>query len=145
MYSTAYNLWTFTWFVHFKLPFRLKGTEKIHTERFSKFHSNIYSILYGCISVYSILLRALYILIFSILLTALYICVLHTTESSVNLYTPYRALHIWILHTTESSVYLYTPYFWKLCVSVYSILLKTLYICILHTTESSVYLYTPYY
>ena len=28
MYSTAYNLWTFTWFVHFELPFRLKGTEK---------------------------------------------------------------------------------------------------------------------
>ena len=24
MYSTAYNLWTFTWFVHFELPFRLK-------------------------------------------------------------------------------------------------------------------------
>ena len=37
MYSTAYNLWTFTWFVHFELPFRLKGTDKIHTERFSKF------------------------------------------------------------------------------------------------------------
>ena len=46
MYSTAYNLWTFTWFVHFELLFRLKGTEKIHTERFSKFHSNIYSILF---------------------------------------------------------------------------------------------------
>ena len=29
MYSTAYNLWTFTWFVYFELPFRLKGTEKI--------------------------------------------------------------------------------------------------------------------
>jgi len=43
MYSTAYNLWTFTWFVHFEL----KGTEKIHTERFSKFPSNIYSILFG--------------------------------------------------------------------------------------------------
>ena len=39
MYSTAYNLWTFAWFVHFELPFRLKGTEK--------FPSNIYSILYG--------------------------------------------------------------------------------------------------
>jgi len=50
MYSTAYNLWTYTWFVHFELPFRLKGTEKIHTERFSKFHSNIYSILYGSTS-----------------------------------------------------------------------------------------------
>jgi len=37
MYSTAYNLWTFTWFVHFELPFRLKGTDKIHTEGFSKF------------------------------------------------------------------------------------------------------------
>ena len=47
MYSTAYNLWTYTWFVHFELPFRLKGTEKNHTERFSKFPSNIYSILYG--------------------------------------------------------------------------------------------------
>jgi len=46
MYSTAYILWTFTWFVHFELPFRLKGTEKIHSERFSKFPSNIYSILY---------------------------------------------------------------------------------------------------
>ena len=47
MYFTAYNLWTFTWFVHFELPFRLKGTEKIHTERFFKFPSNIYSILYA--------------------------------------------------------------------------------------------------
>ena len=28
MYSTAYNWWTFTWFVHFELPFSLKGTEK---------------------------------------------------------------------------------------------------------------------
>ena len=36
MYSTADNLRTFTWFVHFELPFRLKGTEKIHTERLSK-------------------------------------------------------------------------------------------------------------
>ncbi len=44
MYSIAYNLWTFTWFVHFELPFGLKGTEKIHTERFFKFPSNIYSI-----------------------------------------------------------------------------------------------------
>ena len=42
MYSTAYNLWTFTWFVHFELPFRLKGTENINTERFSKFPSNIF-------------------------------------------------------------------------------------------------------
>ena len=33
-------------FVHFELPFRLKGTEQIHTERFFKFLSNIYSILY---------------------------------------------------------------------------------------------------
>ena len=39
-------MWTFTWFVHFELPFRLKGTEKIHTEGFLKFPSNIYSILY---------------------------------------------------------------------------------------------------
>ena len=46
MYSTAYNLWTSTWFVHFKLPFRLKGTENIHTEGFSEFPSNIYSILF---------------------------------------------------------------------------------------------------
>ena len=43
MYSTAYNLWTFTWFVHFELPFRLKGTDKI---QISKFLSNIYSILF---------------------------------------------------------------------------------------------------
>ena len=34
MYSTAYNLWTFTWFVHFELPFRMKGTDKSHTEGF---------------------------------------------------------------------------------------------------------------
>ena len=53
MYSTAYNLWTFTWFVHFELPFWLKGTEKIHTERFFKFPSNIYSILYGYNASYS--------------------------------------------------------------------------------------------
>ena len=45
--SFAHNLWTFTWFVHFKLPFGLKGTEKIHTETVFKFPSNIYSILYG--------------------------------------------------------------------------------------------------
>ena len=42
MYSTAYNLWTFTWFVHFELP----GTDKIHTEGFTKFRSDIYSILF---------------------------------------------------------------------------------------------------
>ena len=46
-HTTAYNLWTFTWFVHFKLPFRLKGTEKMHTERLPVFPSNIYSILFG--------------------------------------------------------------------------------------------------
>ena len=34
-------------YVHFELPFRLKRTEKIYTENFSKFPSNIYSILYG--------------------------------------------------------------------------------------------------
>ena len=42
VYSTAYNLWTFIWFVQFELPFRLKGTDKIHTEGLSKFHSYIY-------------------------------------------------------------------------------------------------------
>ena len=47
MYSTAYNLWIFTWFVHFELPFRLNGNDKIHTEGLTKFHSNIYSILFG--------------------------------------------------------------------------------------------------
>ena len=50
VYLTAlkkYNLRTFTWFVHFELPSRLKGTEKIHTERFSKFPSNIYTILFA--------------------------------------------------------------------------------------------------
>ena len=49
MYSTPYNLWTFTWYVHFELPFRLKGTDKIHTKGLSKFHSNIYSILFSII------------------------------------------------------------------------------------------------
>ena len=39
-------MWTFTWFVHFELPFRLKRTDKIHTEGLTKFHSNIYSILF---------------------------------------------------------------------------------------------------
>ena len=39
LYSTAYNLWTFTWIVHFELPFRLKGTDKIHTEGLFKFPS----------------------------------------------------------------------------------------------------------
>jgi len=34
------TLWT-------PFQFRLKGTDKIHTEGFSKFHSNIYSILFG--------------------------------------------------------------------------------------------------
>ena len=42
MYSTAYNLWTFTW-----SELRLKGTEKIHTEGLTKLPSNIYSILFG--------------------------------------------------------------------------------------------------
>ena len=56
----AYNLWTFTWFVHFELPFRLKGTEKIHTERFFKFLSNIYSILYGYMSIFWTLQYALF-------------------------------------------------------------------------------------
>ena len=32
---------------NFELPFRLKGTEKTHTERFSKFPSSIYSILFA--------------------------------------------------------------------------------------------------
>ena len=45
VYLTALKISKF-WFVHFELPFRLKGTEKIHTERFFKFLSNIYSILY---------------------------------------------------------------------------------------------------
>ena len=53
MYSIAYNLWTFTWFVYFELPFRLKGTEKIHTERFSKFPSNIYSVLFDYCSLFT--------------------------------------------------------------------------------------------
>ena len=53
MYSTAYNLWTFTWFVYFELPFRLKGTEKIHTKRLSKFPSNIYSILFDYCSLFT--------------------------------------------------------------------------------------------
>ena len=60
MYSTAYNLWTFTWFVHFELPFRLKGTEKIHTERFFLFLSNIYSFLYADKVLTSILYCAIY-------------------------------------------------------------------------------------
>ena len=42
MYSTAHNLWTFTWCVHF---------EKIHTERYFKLLSNLYCILYGSASV----------------------------------------------------------------------------------------------
>ena len=60
MYSTAYNLWTFTWIVHFQLPFRLKGTEKIHTERFSKFPSNIYFILFGSNAAFNNTLKKLY-------------------------------------------------------------------------------------
>jgi len=46
MYSTAYNLWTFAWFAHLELPFRLKGTEKSHTEGLAKLNSNIYSFLF---------------------------------------------------------------------------------------------------
>jgi len=30
-----------------ELPFRLKGTDKIHTEGLTKFHSNIYSIFFA--------------------------------------------------------------------------------------------------
>ena len=36
--------------IHFELPFRLKGTEKIHAEELSKFPSNIYSILFVPVS-----------------------------------------------------------------------------------------------
>ena len=43
MNSTAYNLWTFTWFVHFV---QAELDWKIHTEGLSKFHFNIYSILF---------------------------------------------------------------------------------------------------
>ena len=42
VWCTAYNLWTFSWIVHFELPFTLKGTDKIHTEGLFKFHSNIF-------------------------------------------------------------------------------------------------------
>ena len=92
-----------------------------------------------------------------------------TIHNSIFIYSILlRALYICILHTTEGSVYLYTPYYWELCISVHSILLKALYICILHTTralyicilhttessvyinilhttDSSVYMCTPYY
>ena len=64
MYSTAYNLWTFTWFVHFEHSFRLKGTEKIHTERFFKFPS-IYSILYDCITYLSLNTDVYWLVVYS--------------------------------------------------------------------------------
>ena len=60
MYSTAYNLWIFTWFVHFELPFRLKGTDKIHTKVLFKFHSNIYYILFGYMLIYRTYLSRFY-------------------------------------------------------------------------------------
>ena len=46
VWCTTYNLYTFTWFVHFKLLFRQKGTDKIHTEGLFKFHSNIFYFLW---------------------------------------------------------------------------------------------------
>ena len=39
VWCTVYNLWTFTWSVHFELPFRLEGTDIIHTEGLFKFLS----------------------------------------------------------------------------------------------------------
>ena len=41
-FTNAHDLWTFTWIVRVELPFRLKGTDKIHTEGLFKFHSNIF-------------------------------------------------------------------------------------------------------
>ena len=66
MYSIAFNLLTFTRFVHFELPFRLKGTDKIHTEKFSKFSSDIYSIFFVYTVYIYILCKPQYLLIFPI-------------------------------------------------------------------------------
>ena len=45
VWCTVYNLSTFTWIVHFELPFRLKGTDKIQTEGLFKFLSIIICVL----------------------------------------------------------------------------------------------------
>jgi len=60
---TAYNLWTFTWIVHSELPFRLNGTDKIHTKELLKFHSmyNQFSVV-----IFSLLPRLLKYLGFTI-------------------------------------------------------------------------------
>ena len=50
MYSIAYNMWTFTWFVHFKLPFRLKGTEKFIPKDF--LNSTLIYILFSLLLTY---------------------------------------------------------------------------------------------
>ena len=41
----AYNLWTFTWFVHFELPCKAERDWQNSYRGISKFHSHIYSIL----------------------------------------------------------------------------------------------------
>jgi len=46
LWCTAYNLWTFTWFVHFKCLFRLKGAKQIQTEGNSYFSSILISVLW---------------------------------------------------------------------------------------------------
>ena len=49
LWCTSYNLWTFTWIVNFKLLFRLRGAEQIHTEENSYFLSILISVLIKCI------------------------------------------------------------------------------------------------
>ena len=70
----------------FKLPFRLKGTDKIHTEG-SKFHSNIYSILFGlnplCKAKISRKLDKQLCIYYSIFRTCLFTCRLEIHYNSI--------------------------------------------------------------
>ena len=59
LWCTTFNLWTFSWTVHFELLFRLKGTEQIHTEG-SYFPSIIISVL--CLIYYLIISWQLYLI-----------------------------------------------------------------------------------
>ena len=51
MYSTAYNLWTFIWFL---TPFQAERDWQNSYRGISKFHSNLYSILFDKTTIYTL-------------------------------------------------------------------------------------------
>ena len=58
MYSTAYNLWTFTWVVHFELPLGWKGLKKFIPRDF--LNSTLIYILFSLVVVQSLVSIVVY-------------------------------------------------------------------------------------